>query len=70
VDPKFGRDIQIKINPHTPYNYHDLAPIKNTMLTAEELAYPLLPLVIEPEPLNRAKQEWNKLRLLFVGELA
>jgi hypothetical protein len=65
--PKFGRDLRIKINPSTPYSYYALQPLERTRLTAEELAYPLVPLVIKPEPLERAEAEWQKLKRIIVA---
>jgi hypothetical protein len=65
--PKFGRDVRIKINPTTPYSYYALQPLERTRLTAEELAYPLVPLVIKPEPLARAEAEWKKLKKIIVA---
>jgi hypothetical protein len=65
--PKFGRDVQIKINPKTPYSYYDLQPRERTRLTVEELAYPLVPLVIKPEPLERAQADFQKLRKIIAA---
>src|SRR5579859_5768560 len=59
--PKGGRDVRIKINPDTPYCYYDLEPRKASRLTAEELAYPLVPLVIKPEAPQQAKAAWQQL---------
>jgi hypothetical protein len=64
--PKFGRDVQIKINPTTPYSYYDLEALERTRLTAKELAYPLVPLVFKAEPLERAEAEFQKLKRIIV----
>jgi len=63
--PKFGRDIQIKINPETPYGYYDLEPLERTPLTERELHYHLFPLVIKPETPRQAEAEWKKLRKVY-----
>jgi hypothetical protein len=63
---KFGRDVRIKINPVTPYSYYEVQPRKASRLTAEERAYPLVPLVIEPESPQRAKAAWKQLKKIIV----
>ena len=64
--PKFGRDVRIKINPITPYSFYDLQPCERSRLTAEELAYPLVPLVIKPESPQQAKAAWTQLKEIIV----
>jgi hypothetical protein len=66
--PKWGRDVRIKINPTTPYGYYDLQPRKASRLTAEELAYPLVPLVIKRESAQQAKAAWKQLKEIIVHE--
>ena len=63
---KFGRDVRIKINPANPYGYYDLQPREPSRLTAEELTYPLAPLVIKPESPQQAKAAWKQLKEIIV----
>jgi len=60
--PKYGRDVRIKINPATSYSYYQLEPRERCRLTAEESAYPLVPLAIQPESAERAKIAWKQLK--------
>ena len=66
--PRFGVDIQIKINPDDPYGYYDIELVERTQLSPEELAYPLLSLEVKPETLIKAKREWQKLKSQYAGE--
>jgi hypothetical protein len=68
AQPRFGVDIQIKINPDNPYGYYDVDLVDRTKLTAEELAYSLLSLDVRPETLSEARREWQKLKSLYAGE--
>jgi hypothetical protein len=60
--PKCGRDVRIKINPATPYGYYELESRERSRLSGEERAYPLAPLVIEPESPEQAKIAWKQLK--------
>ena len=66
--PRFGVDIQIKVNPDKPYGYYDVELVERTMLTTEELAYPLQSLEVRPETLTEARLSWQKLKALYAGE--
>jgi hypothetical protein len=66
--PRFGVDIQIKVNPDKPYGYYDVELVERTMLTTEELAYPLQSLEVRPETLSEARLSWEKLRVQYAGE--
>jgi hypothetical protein len=66
--PKFGRDVRIKINPDTPYRYYDVEAWENTRLTAEELAYPIMPLEIKHESMQQAKAAWQHLQTIMVDD--
>jgi len=66
--PKYGRDVRIKINPATSYDYYKLQPRERSRLSGEERAYPLVPLVIEPESPQRAKAAWKQLKKIIVPE--
>jgi len=63
---KFGRDVRVKINPATSYSYYKLEPREPSRLSAEERAYPPVPLVIEPESPQRAKAAWKQLKKIIV----
>jgi hypothetical protein len=67
--PIFGCDINVKINPENSYGYYDVERDVPTKLSARELAYPVVNLAIRPEPASVARQEWQKLRALYVGKL-
>jgi hypothetical protein len=64
--PNCGGDVRIKINPATPYSYYDLQLWNASRLKAEELAYPVVPLVIKPESPQQAKAAWKKLKTIIV----
>jgi hypothetical protein len=66
--PKFGVDIQIKVNPDRPYGYYDVELFERTKLTEEELAYRLQSLEVRPETLGEARLAWRTLKHLYAGE--
>ena len=66
--PKFGRDIQIKVNPSDPYHYYELASLEPTRLSRMERQYVLWPVAIEPETLAEARANWTKLKKICVDD--
>jgi hypothetical protein len=66
--PKWGRDVRIKIDPATSYSYYKLEPRERSRLSAEERAYPLVPLAIQPESPQQAKAAWRQLKEIVVHE--
>jgi hypothetical protein len=66
--PKWGRDVRIKINPANTYRFYDLEPCEANRLTAAQLSYPLVPLVIKRESAQQAKAAWRQLKEIIVQE--